>query len=69
MSVFNVKDAPQKSVQTVAEFDAFLERLAKENPQRFKLDTESGYFDKFRSTLVDFVPKEEPKVVEKKGTK
>ena len=66
----------QRSVETVEEFDALLEHLKVQSPAKYKINTESGEFDRFRKTLKGSKKaepkKEEPKdekVVEEKKAK
>lgn len=61
MSTFDVKQF-SLSVQTVAEFDALLEKYKKQDPEKYFDKVANGEFDKFRATLSDYVaPSEAPK--------
>jgi len=68
----------KRSVETVEEFDALLEHLKVQSPAKYKINMESGEFDRFRKTLKgnkeepkkeEKAKKEEPKVVEEKEPK
>ncbi len=58
----------KRSVETVEEFDALLEQLKVQSPAKYKINMESGEFDRFRKTLKGS-KKAEPKVVEEKPEK
>lgn len=55
------------SVRTVAEFEALVEHLRRTNPAAYHAQTDNGYFDRFRKTLVDYVAPVSPKVVSAKA--
>lgn len=54
-------DAGRANAQTVEEFERVLEIYAKTNPEKYAAKLASGELERFRSTLVGYVP-EAPKV-------
>ena len=68
-----IKVGEIKPRQTVEEFDSFLETYKAKNPQKFAAKEANGEFNKYRKTLVGYIPPkveelkvEEPKVEEPK---
>lgn len=64
---------PSKSVATVSEFEALLERYKEQSPAKYEAGVKNGSFDKFKATLINDKKKEkkeekeeEPKDVKKK---
>lgn len=68
---------PSKSVATVSEFEALLERYKVQSPAKYEAGVKNGSFDKFKATLIDDKkakkeeeePKKEPKVEKPKAKK
>ena len=63
-----IKVGEIKPMQTVEEFDSFLETYKAKNPQKFAAKEANGEFNRYRKTLTGYVPPkvEEPKVEEPK---